>query len=219
MKVEIVATTSERLAEAMKRKNIKQAELSRLTGIDKSSISLYISGKYSPKGDKLYKLSIALGVSPAWLSGFNAPMIDIQTEDIFSIPGIEPIPKMKKVPRLGTIACGEPILAEQNIDGYDLIEETIKCDFTLKCKGDSMINARIFDGDIVYIRQQSDVDDGEIAAVLINNEATLKKVFKTSDKLVLRACNPMYDDLVYTNSELENIRILGKAVAFTSVVR
>lgn len=74
MKVEIVATTSERIKEAMQKKKITQAELSRLTGIDKSSISLYLSGKYSPKGDKLYKLSIALGVSTAWLAGFNAPM-------------------------------------------------------------------------------------------------------------------------------------------------
>ena len=76
MKVEIVATTAERIKEAMQRKNIKQADLARASGIDKSSISLYISGKYSPKGDKLYKLSLALGVSPAWLAGFNAPMIE-----------------------------------------------------------------------------------------------------------------------------------------------
>ena len=90
MKVEIVATTSERIKEAMQKKNIKQADLARMTGIDKSSISLYISGKYSPKGDKLYKLSLALGVSAAWLSGFNAPM----TDDKKSSPGVE-----EKTPR------------------------------------------------------------------------------------------------------------------------
>lgn len=90
MKVEIVATTSERIKEAMQKKNIKQADLARMTGIDKSSISLYISGKYSPKGDKLYKLSLALGVSAAWLSGFNAPMTDNEK----SSPGVE-----EKTPR------------------------------------------------------------------------------------------------------------------------
>lgn len=90
MKVEIVATTSDRIKEAMQKKNIKQADLARMTGIDKSSISLYISGKYSPKGDKLYKLSLALGVSAAWLSGFNAPM----TDDEKSSPGAE-----EKTPR------------------------------------------------------------------------------------------------------------------------
>lgn len=213
-----MAEFKDRLNQALRSKNMSAAELSRISKVNEGAISQYRKGVYKATQENLDRLAKALGVSVAWLMGYDVSENSSKV-DVFSIPNIEPIPKMKKVPRLGTIACGEPILAEQNIDGYDLIEETIKCDFTLKCKGDSMINARIFDGDIVYIRQQSDVDDGEIAAVLINNEATLKKVFKTSDKLVLRACNPMYDDLVYTNSELENIRILGKAVAFTSVVR
>jgi repressor LexA len=213
-----MAEFKDRLNQALRSKNMSAAELSRISKVNEGAISQYRKGVYKATQENLDRLAKALGVSVAWLMGYDVSENSSKV-DVFSIPNIEPIPKMKKVPRLGTIACGEPILAEQNIDGYDLIEETIKCDFTLKCKGDSMINARIFDGDIVYIRQQSDVDDGEIAAILINNEATLKKVFKTSDKLVLRACNPMYDDLVYTNSELENIRILGKAVAFTSVVR
>lgn len=218
MKVEIVASTSERLAEAMARKNIKQSELARITGIDKSSISLYVSGKYSPKGDKLYKLSLALGVSPAWLSGFNAPMVE---NDVFNnLPdNIIPLPQTKTIPLLGTIACGEPILATENIEMYIKVDESIPADFALKCKGDSMINARIFDGDIVYIRQQPDVEDGEIAAVLIGDEATLKKVHKYPNKIVLSACNPMYDDYVYTNEQLNEIRILGKAVAFFSIIK
>ena len=124
-----------------------------------------------------------------------------------------------RVPILGQVAAGLPILAEQNIDGYDTIEADINCDFTLVCKGDSMINARIFDGDVVYIKQQPDVENGEIAAVLINDEATLKKVYKYPDKLVLRACNPLYDDFVYTADEATNIHILGKAVVFKSLVR
>ncbi|MBR5825467.1 MAG: XRE family transcriptional regulator, partial [Clostridia bacterium] len=98
-------------------------------------------------------------------------------------------------------------------------DTSVNADFALRCKGDSMINARIFDGDIVYIRQQSDVDDGEIAAVLIGEEATLKKVYKTENKLVLRPCNPMYDDLVYSNDALDSVRILGKAIMFTSLIR
>lgn len=208
-------TVGERVKQARIKSNLSVDELAAKIGKDRSTIYRYESNEIEKLPTSIIEpLSKALGVLPSYLMGWE----DVST-NIFTIPNIEPLPKTKKVPRLGTIACGEPITAEQNIDGYDLIEESTKCDFTLRCKGDSMINARIFDGDIVYIRQQSDVDDGEIAAVLINNEATLKKVFKTSDKLVLRACNPMYDDLVYTNSELENIRILGKAVAFTSVVR
>lgn len=132
---------------------------------------------------------------------------------------IIPLPKIKKVPLLGTIACGEPILAEENIEDYIGIDEKANVDFALRCKGDSMINARIFDGDIVYIKQQSDVDDGEIAAVLIGDEATLKKIYKYENKVVLRPCNPMYDDMVYAGEQLNELRILGKAIMFTSMVR
>ena len=139
--------------------------------------------------------------------------------ELYQLNNIIPIPSTKKVPLLGTIACGEPILANENIEMYIKVDESIPADFALKCKGDSMINARIFDGDIVYIRQQPDVEDGEIAAVLIGDEATLKKVHKYPNKIVLSACNPMYDDYVYTNEQLNEIRILGKAVAFFSVIR
>ena len=139
--------------------------------------------------------------------------------ELYQLNNIIPIPSTKKVPLLGTIACGEPILATENIEMYIKVDESIPADFALKCKGDSMINARIFDGDIVYIRQQPDVEDGEIAAVLIGDEATLKRVHKYPNKIVLSACNPMYDDYVYTNEQLNEIRILGKAVAFFSIIR
>lgn len=129
-----------------------------------------------------------------------------------------PLPQTRPVPLLGTIACGEPILAEQNVEAYVNVNSDIAADFALKCKGDSMINARIFDGDIVYIRSQPDVDDGEIAAVLIDSEATLKRVRKLPNKLILSPCNPMYDDLIYTAEQLNSVRILGKAVAFTSIL-
>lgn len=251
MFVQTVATTCERLKEAMQQAGLKQVDLVKKTGIDKSSISLYISGKVTPKGDKLYKLSVALGVSPTWLSGFDVPMqqdvvderiLDIVNEidtdiiencngnllvamekqnirNLINIKNIIPLPETKTVPLVGTIACGTPILAEENIEDYIKIDATVPADFALRCKGDSMINSRIYDGDIVYIRKQSDVDDGEIAAVLIDNEATLKKVYKYPNKIVLRASNPVYDDMIYTNEELENISILGKAVAFFSLVR
>lgn len=129
------------------------------------------------------------------------------------------MPKMVKKPRLGTIACGEHILAVENIETYDLVPEDIPCDFTLKCKGDSMINARIFDGDIVYIRQQDIVEDNEIAAVLIDDDATLKRVRIFGDHVVLEPANPMYQPLVFWGEDMNRMRILGKAVAFLSLVR
>ena len=84
-----------------------------------------------------------------------------------------------------------------------------------------MVNARLYDGDIVFIRQQSTVENGEIAAVIINNEATLKRVeyFPERNMLILKPENPKYQDLVYLGEELNQIRIIGKAVAFQSDVR
>ncbi|MCM1365078.1 MAG: helix-turn-helix domain-containing protein [Faecalibacterium sp.] len=158
----------------------------------------------------------ALGTSTAYL------MDSEESGETKSHPlpsNIIPLPTTKLVPLVGTIACGKPILAEENIEDYVKADESIPADFALRCKGDSMINSRIYDGDIVYIRKQSDVDDGEIAAVLIGDEATLKKVYKYPNKIVLRASNPIYDDMIYTDAELENIIILGKAVAFLSLVR
>lgn len=224
MDVKIETSTSQRLKEAMELRDMKQADLVRVTGIDKASISLYVSGKYSPKGDKLYKLAMALDVSSAWLSGFNVPMQDndeIQlNNNIEKIQNIIPFPKTSKKPRLGTIACGEPILAQENIEDYDEVPEDIRCDFTLICSGDSMINARINNGDIVYIREQPQVENGEIAACLVDGEfetkATLKRFYKYDDKIILQAENPAYPPFVYVNEEMNKVRIIGKAVGFTS---
>lgn len=137
-----------------------------------------------------------------------------------SLPeNIIPMPEMRKVPLVGTIACGTPIFAEENIEEYVDIPKHIKADFALTCKGDSMINARIFDGDIVYIRHQETVENGEISAVMVDDEATLKRVKLYPDHIVLEPENPMYKPLVFWGEEMNTVRILGKAVAFTSAIR
>ncbi len=128
------------------------------------------------------------------------------------------MPKTSKVPLVGAIACGEPILAAENIEGEVDVPERIHADFALRCKGDSMINARIHDGDIVYIRQQPAVNNGEIAAVLIGDEATLKRVYVYEDHVVLQPENPSYEPLVYFGEAMSTVRILGKAVGFTSII-
>lgn len=129
------------------------------------------------------------------------------------------MPNCNRVPLIGTIACGSPTLAVENIEGYVGVPEFIHADFALRCKGDSMINARILDGDIVYICSQPDCENGEIAAVLIDGEATLKRVYKSKNKLTLMPENPAFEPLVYVNEELNEIKILGKAVYFTSAVK
>jgi repressor LexA len=125
----------------------------------------------------------------------------------------------KRVPLLGTIACGIPIFAEENVEDYILCPEKTNADFCLYCKGDSMIGARINDGDIVYIKSQPDVSNGEIAAVLIDDEATLKRVYKYPGKLVLKPENSEYQPLVFIDDELSKIKILGKAISFLSNVK
>lgn len=136
-----------------------------------------------------------------------------------SCPDITSLPKTYKVPLIGSIACGQPILAVENAEEVAEVPEYVHADFALRCKGDSMINARIFDGDIVYIHSQPEVENGQIAAVRIGDEATLKKVYFTGQRLILRAANPLYDDLEYEGQSLEEVQILGKAVAFTSIIR
>lgn len=138
---------------------------------------------------------------------------------ILSVKNIEEIPNLEYLPVIGEIACGTPILAEENIKEYIAVDNRIHADFLLIAKGDSMINARIFDGDMVYIKQQSDVENGEIAAVLIDDKATLKRVYKYPNKVVLRAENPKYEDIIITENENQNTRILGKAVMINIIIR
>ncbi|MFR4701085.1 MAG: S24 family peptidase [Eubacterium sp.] len=208
---------SKRLLQLIEDNDISYGELSKKTNIPKSALQRYATGETEKIPiTRIEVIAKALNTTAQFIMGWDEN--ESYNNDIFSIPGINPIPKTYKRPRLGTIACGEPILAEENIEAYDDIPDSIKCDFTLICKGDSMVNARINDGDIVYIKQQSQVDNGEIAAVLIDNEATLKRVYIYEDKVALQPENTKYPPFVYTKEDMNNIRILGKAVGFTSLL-
>ncbi len=187
-----------------------QEQLGNLLGVQRAAVQKWECGRVQNlKRETIKKLAEIFDVSPS-------TFIDI--ENYYEYNNIIPLPNMNRIPLLGNIACGEPILAEENIECDIDIPEDINADFALRCKGDSMIDARILDGDIVYIKQQPTVNNGEIAAVLIGDEATLKKVYLTGDTLTLLACNSSYEPFVYSGTELENIRILGKAVGFTSKI-
>jgi repressor LexA len=144
---------------------------------------------------------------------------DDSAQDALHAAGIDSVPQIQRVPRLGVISCGKPLLAMENIAAMDDVPSFIHCDFTLVCRGDSMTGARIFDGDIVCIRQQPRVENGQIAAVLIDDEATLKRVYAYPDHLVLNAENPAYPPMIFSNDNRHQIRILGLAVYFISRVR
>lgn len=192
------------------------AQIADKMGVSEATVQRWESGNIkSIRYEKVGKLSSILGVQPSDLMGW--------TDETISTPlpsNVRPVPTMQKVPRIGTIACGYPLLAQQNIEGYDAVPEYVRCDFTLVCRGDSMINARIFDGDIVCIREQPEVENGEIAAVLIDSEeATLKRVKLYEDHIVLEPENPMYKPMVFWGEEMNSVRILGKATHFISALK
>ena len=167
----------------------------------------------------LEPLARVLKTTPAYLMGWEENNENNTAPDYSNIKGIMPLPEMRKVPLLGAIACGEPIYREE--DEWISLPNDIKADFCLRCQGDSMINARINDGDIVFIKECPMVDNGQIAAVSIDNEVTLKRVYyyPEKNKLVLNPENPAYEPFVYMNEELNDIRILGRAVMFLSGVK
>lgn len=220
----LISNFADRLNYTLNAKDISPAELSRLCGINEATISNYRKGKYKPKQPNLELIAKALNVSVAWLLGVDVPMEPAKQNttliDLDTFDNIFPVEK-HKIPLLGEIACGQPIFADEDRESYIEIGTDIQADFCLKAHGDSMINARILDGDIVFIRRQEMVENGEIAAVIIDDEATLKRVSYNKEKqiLVLKAENTAFDDMIYTGEELNNIRILGKAIAFQSDVK
>ena len=209
-------TFGERIKHRRKTLGLSAEEVAEKMGVSAATVYRYESSDILNMGiDKLELIAKALKTTPAAIMGWEE-----KTSNIPQFDNISPI-KTKKFPLLGDIACGQPIFADEEHESYIEAGADIKADFCLKCQGDSMIGARIMPGDIVFIRQQDMVDNGEIAAVIIDDSATLKCVYYYPQhaKLVLQAENPTYEPLVYIGDELNYIRILGKAVAFQSNIR
>lgn len=204
----------------MSKQGIDRNELCENLGFKYSTVSEWLQGKKYPRIDKIETLANYFGIKKSNLiEKHKEESIDDLTILMNNYDNISPI-RLKKFPMLGEIACGEPIWCDEDKESYVMADMDINADFCLTAKGDSMINARINDGDIVFIRQMPIVDNGEIAAVIIDNEATLKRwyYYREDNKLMLVAENPKYPPLVYLNEELETIRCLGKAVYFMSAL-
>lgn len=175
----------------------------------RSSINKIEMGLNDISQSKVVAFAEALDTTPAYLMGW-----EVTSKPTEVPPGFMPLPETCKVPLVGRIACGQPITAEENIEDYLDVPVGHHVDFALLCEGDSMVDAGIDDGDVVYIRKQPDVENGQIAAVRIDNEATLKRVYKYVDRIVLQPENRAYPPLTYVGAEMNQVTIEGKAVGW-----
>lgn len=200
----------DRILTLLQEKNISKAELQKLSGLKKSTLYNVFDKKTNTDNlnlETLKSIAKALNVTIDYLIyGKENPFVDFTSI------------KKITVPILGTVACGKPIYAEEHLECYVESIGNIHPDFALWAKGDSMVEARINDGDLVFVKKQEMVENGEIAVILINDEVTLKKVFYEPNKnrIMLMPANKNYQPFIYEGEELNNIHILGKAVAFQS---
>lgn len=206
------------LSERRKELGLTLLQIAKQMDVSEATVQRWESGNIkSLRHEKITRLAEILHVSPAALMGWEDPEPAMPDN-------ILPLPKTYKVPLLGDIACGRPITAMEDVEEMVDAPEYIHADFALRCQGDSMINARIFDGDIVYIHKQEKVENGEIAAVMIADsaemaETTLKRVYFSGEQLILQAENPTFAPIMFSGEDMNQVHILGKAVAFLSGVR
>ena len=184
-------------------------QVGNVVGVGKSTVRKWETGEIANlRRDKIAKLAEALRTTPGYLMGWE------DQQSSAPVPaGLEALPPHHTIPVLGSIACGTPITAEENVEDYVSAPVDLACHFALHCKGDSMA-PRILDGDLVYIRKQEDVTDGQIAAVVIDDEATLKHVYHIPGGVQLISDNPSFRPLTYVGETCEGLRIVGLAVAY-----
>ena len=228
---------SRKLAQLKGERGLTTEALSAQSGVPKGTINKILNGETrNPTIGTLNALAEALKCPIEWLTDDSVPLPAPDRRGATGrhgmpedIPGVYrlgdagalrnagdllPVAR-RRVPLIGAIAAGTPIYAEQTLEVADC-DAAMQCDFALRVRGDSMTGARIHDGDIVFIRRQDDVDDGQIAAVIIDDEATLKRVYHIKNGLQLLSENRNYPPMVFTYEEDGSIRILGRAVGFTS---
>lgn len=193
-------------------RKLSQEMLARKSTVSQSASSAIEREEKAPTASTLTLLAKALGCVPSDLLE--------EKEKELQAPGLLPV-TTRRVPLLGTVHCGEPSFAEQEFESYVEAGAEIHADFALRAKGDSMTGARIQDGDIVFIRRQDTVNNGEIAAVLIDDEAALKRIrYLPGGMTMLQAENPAYEPIfIGGEGETRVVRILGKAIAFQGDVK
>lgn len=181
---------------------------------DKSMIAKIEKGNVDLPQSKILAFANVLETTPSELMGW-----DYEAEPTETVDNIYKLDRIK-LPMLGKVACGEPIFADEDRESYIMVGTDIGADFCLQCQGDSMINARIHDGDIVFVKKTDIVENGEIAVVIIDDEATLKRFFyyREQNLVILKPENPKYQDIILTGEQLNQVKVIGRAVAFQSDV-
>jgi len=197
---------SERLKIIMNENNQTTYTMAEILHLTSATISRYQNNLQTPKITTIEIISQQFNINPKWLMGYD---VEKQLKK----------PNFIKVPIIGKIACGSPLFTDENIVGYEYTEKDENIDFALIAKGDSMSGARIYDGDIIFVKKQDTVEDGDIAVILIDDEATLKRVYKLNGSLLLKAENPMYKDIHLSAKDRKYIKIIGKAISFKSNLR
>lgn len=201
-------TTADRIKEGMAIRDLKQSDLVERTGISKGALSSYISGKYVPKQNNIYKIAKALNVNEAWLMGVDC---DMTRNSLNTSPQSNGV----KIPVLGRVAAGIPLTASEYIVDTEEIPAAMAADgeyFGLMIKGDSM-EPRIRNGDVVIVRKQEDADDGDIVIALVNgDDAVCKRLKKYNDGISLLSNNPAYEPMYFNNAEIveKPVQIIGK---------
>ena len=205
---------SERIRSLRKKKGLSLEQLADTIGTSRQTVHRYETGVITNiPHEKIEALAKALDTTPSSLMGWDMDN-QIPTINNMTVSGISSADS-RSLPVLGNVACGEPIFATEEQGYYVRANADMSADFCLMARGDSMINARIFDGDLLFVRKQESVDDGEIAVVLIDDEATVKRVYFNREDgiLTLMPENPTYKPMRYMGRELDRIRILGKVVS------
>lgn len=210
-----MVTVGDRIRQVRQEQDVTQQELADYIGVSKQAVYKYENNIVTNiPTDKVDAIAKRLKVSPAYLMGWEEQPTPKPTSPAPIPPGFMPMPEMMQVPLIGSIACGTPILAEQNIKSYIGVPAAWRADFALECHGDSMAPT-ICDGDVVCIRKQPEVEQGQIAAVRIGEEATLKHFYYQNDVMTLLADNPsVCPPMVYTGPQLEEVEVEGLAVGF-----
>lgn len=196
--------------ELRERAGLQQKEVALAVGVSYPTVSEWEHNKKDPSGDRLRKLSDLFRVDPGVILGYRPLTADEYRPDIIHLSG--------RVPLIGEIACGTPITADQNIEEMISLPDGVRADFALRCRGTSMVPT-FNEGDIVLIRQEPDVADGKIAAVLIDNEATLKRIHHLHDGVMLIPDNTAdFSPVMLSGDDAASIRILGVAVGYVRML-